>query len=527
MTLRRTETGGKGRGRLMVVPLILVTAVSVGYWAAMGEERTPQGNEKKWKAKAGPEKYAPQTSPPAVVEDWERDYPQYQPVGKGDTDQSPPNMLGAPNPPNIHRFGGTGADSNVIPVIPSEPFEKMMKFESEMKPKHAAHQRTLLEERYDLSPRFAPGARMTRGKPIPMGPTARPRGGLTFEQLDPMPPEEIKEKDLFPYLPLPHPLHQTGGQVLPQMFTDMHPEFERFDTAHDIPEEFLPEFPPPLFLTTRPDLGDVSQGREITEGNFHELLKGILPPFEMEGLRLLVTKFPQEEFNQTPLRKVEKPSRGIACLDCHVNGHTNGAFHLHPDIRPQLSRTRLDTPTIRGVNIQRLFGSKRMFKTVEIFTEFEFETAYFNHELTTADKKGRTQFTRQQVAAMTAFQNLLDFPPAPKLDAYGHLDPKQATEQELRGEQVFSGKAKCVACHQPPFYTDNLAHDLRVERFYKGRAEGRFKTFPLRGIKDSPPYLHDGRLLTLEDTVEFFALVTGVQLSQDEKKDLVAFMRAL
>jgi cytochrome c peroxidase len=78
-------------------------------------------------------------------------------------------------------------------------------------------------------------------------------------------------------------------------------------------------------------------------------------------------------------------------------------------------------------------------------------------------------------------------------------------------------------------------HNLRVERFYKPRmvngmmasADGPIKTFPLRGIKDSPPYLHDGRLLTLEDTVEFFNLVTGVKLSAQEKTDLVAFLRVL
>jgi len=50
---------------------------------------------------------------------------------------------------------------------------------------------------------------------------------------------------------------------------------------------------------------------------------------------------------------------------------------------------------------------------------------------------------------------------------------------------------------------------------------------PLRGIKDSPPYLHDDRLLTLDDTVEFFNLVLGVNLNTQEKKDLVAFIRAL
>jgi len=57
--------------------------------------------------------------------------------------------------------------------------------------------------------------------------------------------------------------------------------------------------------------------------------------------------------------------------------------------------------------------------------------------------------------------------------------------------------------------------------------DGPIKTFPLRGIKDSPPYLHDGRLLTLDDTVEFFNLVLGVQLTVQEKRDLVAFLRAL
>lgn len=78
-------------------------------------------------------------------------------------------------------------------------------------------------------------------------------------------------------------------------------------------------------------------------------------------------------------------------------------------------------------------------------------------------------------------------------------------------------------------------HNLRAERFYKpqminGRmaaADGPIKTFPLRGIQDSPTYLHDGRLLTLEDTVEFFNLILGVKLNEQEKQDLVAFMRAL
>jgi cytochrome c peroxidase len=136
---------------------------------------------------------------------------------------------------------------------------------------------------------------------------------------------------------------------------------------------------------------------------------------------------------------------------------------------------------------------------------------------------------------MAEFQALLDFPPAPKLRFDGKLDPKKATESELRGQALFFGKAQCSVCHLPPYYTDNLMHNLRAERFYKPRlvngavmgADGPIKTFPLRGIKESPPYLHDGRLLTLEDTVEFFNLMLETRLNEQEKKDLVSFMRVL
>src|SRR5207253_10064628 len=108
-------------------------------------------------------------------------------------------------------------------------------------------------------------------------------------------------------------------------------------------------------------------------------------------------------------------------------------------------------------------------------------------------------------------------------------------EAEMAGERLVFGKAQCATCHVPPFYADDLMHNLQTERFFEpqminGRwaaVDGPIKTFPLRGIKDSPPYLHDGRLLTLADTVEFFNLILGTQLTADEKQDLVVFLRAL
>ena len=105
----------------------------------------------------------------------------------------------------------------------------------------------------------------------------------------------------------------------------------------------------------------------------------------------------------------------------------------------------------------------------------------------------------------------------------------------MRGEDLFFGKANCASCHTPPYYTDGTMHDLKVERFYIPRMEGGMmmtkqgpiKTFPLRGIKESPPYFHDGRLLTLEDAVEFFNLILELNLTAQEKTDLVAFLRVL
>ena len=220
---------------------------------------------------------------------------------------------------------------------------------------------------------------------------------------------------------------------------------------------------------------------------------------------MLLTPFPQQQFNQTEDRRSERPSRGVSCFDCHANGRTNGSTHQVGDIRPQEFRHRIDTPPIRGVNIQRLFGSQRALKSVEDFTEFEQRAAYFDGDPVIATKKGVNILERgSQVHFMAEFQEIMNFPPAPKLRVDGKIDPRKGNESEMRGQALFFGKANCVSCHQAPYYTDNLMHDLQTERFYKPRkinglmasADGPIKTFPLRGIKDSPPYLHDGRLLT-------------------------------
>jgi len=401
----------------------------------------------------------------------------------------------------------------------------------------------LLGERYDLKDTPAKGVSMTRGKAVQDGVRVKLQKGMSWEKLASMSPADIKKQGVFPrgFLPLPHPNHPEGGMVFPKFHineikkqTDR--DLTRFDLDFDLPDHFLAEYPPAIFLNTRTDLGDVSQGKVVTTDNYFEIFDGILNPKQLEGLRLLVTPFPQQQFNTTDDRRSERPSLGVTCFDCHVNGHTNGTTHLVGDIRPQEFRHRLDTPSLRGVNVQRLFGSQRALKSIEDFTEFEQRAAYFDGDHVIAAKKGVNVLERgSQVHFMAEFQDILGFPPAEKLDIYGTLDQEKATEQEMRGQALFMGKAKCAVCHPAPYYTDNTMHDLKTERFFKpqminGRmasADGPIKTFPLRGIKESPPYLHDGRLLTLDDVVEFFNMIQGLKLSDQEKNDLVVFMQAL
>ena len=434
--------------------------------------------------------------------------------------------------------------TSYMTVDQTESFASIFKRMTGDKPAIERRHQAVLDQRYDLSNRPAKGATMFRGKPLQEGVRAKLREGVTWQALDAMTPEQIRERNAFPdaFKPLPHPSHAEGGMIFPKFHINEIKRQEgrdltRFDIDFDLPDQFLPEFPPAIFLTTRTDLGDVSQGKLVTIMNYYELFRGILNPKDLEGLRLLVTPFPQQQFNQTEDRRSEVASRGVTCFDCHANGHTNGATHEVGDIRPQEFRHRIETPSLRGVNIQRSFGSQRALSSVEDFTEFEQRAAYFDGDDVIATKKGVNILERgSQVHFMAEFQKLLDFPPAPKLRVVdGKLDPAKATQAELHGQELFFGKGQCATCHTPPHYTDTSMHDLHTERFFKEElvngmvmaGDGPIKTFPLRGIKDSPPYLHDGRLLTLDDTVEFFNIVLGTKLTDAEKKDMVAFLRTL
>ena len=200
--------------------------------------------------------------------------------------------------------------------LPTQPLEVVRAIDEADKPQVMKRQADLLAQRYDLSDRPMPGVMMSGGrKPVQGGVRVRLPADTTWDGLAAMSPGEIRAQGLLPegFQPLPHVKQATGGQVLPDQQIDEIRRQEgrnlrRFDVDMDLPVHLRPEFPPPIFLTSHAELGDVSRGELLTIRNFYELMVGLITPVQMEGLRLLLTPFPQEEFNQTEDRKVPEQS---------------------------------------------------------------------------------------------------------------------------------------------------------------------------------------------------------------------------
>src|SRR6202040_3603310 len=192
------------------------------------------------------------------------------------------------------------------PIAIDQPFATRMAAEVAAKAGVEREHQALLEQRYDLGDHPAQGITMEHGKPLQEGVRVKLPAGVTWEQLGGMSPHDIRDRGLWPkgFLPLPHPFHPTGGFVFPKEEIDAMKrqdgrDLTRFDIDFDLPERFLAAFPPALYLIPRPELGDVSQGKLISLTNYFEMFNGILTPRQLEGLRLLLTPFPQQQFNAT------------------------------------------------------------------------------------------------------------------------------------------------------------------------------------------------------------------------------------
>jgi hypothetical protein len=130
--------------------------------------------------------------------------------------------------------------SSYGPTNQDVTFDQIKAARMAVKADRAKEHMTLLNSRYDLSKKPATEPVMSGGKPVPVGPTAKLQG-VTWEQLGTMTPEQIKEKGVFPYKPLPFADHAEGGMLFPEMITKALPRLVRFDLDFDLPEQILPD----------------------------------------------------------------------------------------------------------------------------------------------------------------------------------------------------------------------------------------------------------------------------------------------
>jgi cytochrome c peroxidase len=137
-----------------------------------------------------------------------------------------------------------------------------------------------------------------------------------------------------------------------------------------------------------------------------------------------------------------------------------------------------------------------------------------------------------KLPALLAYQLSLETPSPPA----GTVDASAAA----RGEEVFNTVGRCATCHIPPTYTDVLsgsdprvpvlhnAAEVGADPAYATRsATGLYRTTPLRALWQHPPYFHDGSATTLVAVVNHYDEVLSLGLNDQQKADLVEFLKSL
>jgi YVTN family beta-propeller protein len=200
----------------------------------------------------------------------------------------------------------------------------------------------------------------------------------------------------------------------------------------------------------------------------------------------------------------------FSCHSCHADGHT---CHMNFDTlnddsygNPKL------TPSLRGVARTGPWTWHGWQKDLGAAVRKSYTETMF----------GPDDPTDREVDAVVAFLGTLNYPPNPNL-----ADGKVSAAAR-RGRAIFEGKAKCARCHEPPEYTSELNHDVKLEA--DGSPFKRWSPPTLRGVWDRGPFLHDGRAKTLDELLQgphSSEKLGGARLSADERRDLIAFLNSL
>jgi cytochrome c peroxidase len=246
------------------------------------------------------------------------------------------------------------------------------------------------------------------------------------------------------------------------------------------------------------------------------------------------------------------PNGDMACANCH---NQSTSFTTFPTVLPHVNlgwnNTFLWNGKVSG-NIEdiMLFEVEDFFKTdLSKFNNHEsypklFYEAFGAEEITSTHASWAiAQFVRTLISSDSRYDRII----TPGTGVF-------PTEAELNGFEIFfTEKGDCFHCHGGILFTDNLFHNngLDINPSEHGLSEitndpldlGKFKTPTLRNIELTAPYMHDARYQTLEEVIDFYsegvhtsptidplmkqAHQGGIQLTQQEKSDLIVFLKTL
>jgi hypothetical protein len=109
------------------------------------------------------------------------------------------------------------------------------------------------------------------------------------------------------------------------------------------------------------------------------------------------------------------------------------------------------------------------------------------------------------------------------------------TDAAFRGKALFNGAAKCATCHVPPIYTEpgwnmHTPAEIGIDAFQANRSpDKRYRTTPLKGLfaRQKGGFYHDGRFAGYLDVINHYNTFFSLDLSDDQKRDLVEFLKSL
>lgn len=241
-----------------------------------------------------------------------------------------------------------------------------------------------------------------------------------------------------------------------------------------------------------------------------------------------------------------------ACADCHLQERsfsTPDVPGVLPHVNLAWSRRFLWDGAFEGTLEEAMIMEVEEFFSTDVRRlrepdlEAMFLAAFGSSEIT----------TERAAYALAQFQRTL-VSHGSRFDRYVAGEQAALTEPELRGLELFySERGECFHCHATSLFTDNSFHNIGLDAEVTGtgrgavtgraRDDGLYKTPTLRNVAVTAPYMHDDRFATLEEVVDFYSegvvysrtidsLIPnvsggGLQLTAQERSDLVAFLRAL